>query len=447
MRTSFANAVTTGKRGGGGGGAAARKPPSAGAASAKGKKGGNTEEESKLKVARRNAKTYISLFKELLESPPDSARPLQEHRDAFLSELESVQQRLSSIAGHARITLLNLDSRAGSVEQRLRDALRSCFDRMLNGSSGATTELQRCVEDGQPLQHHIDLQEAAIEMHRVLVPSSAPLPTPDQPPPPLVGEFRFDQLQNLVKKLRAISTTPTSVPADAVVRTVLQISTTAPDDLPPKWASLDRSQLLQALALYDTQRTGVINVCSFLLSLIFPSDYPSTQDLRQMVQECSQHGEGPDGGLISWQSFQRVTLWFESGNEVYPSSSAQLKQLLFDIFADSRSGYLSWSNMVLSLCEDNSPSVGLRRAISLLSESSNDSLSARQWHSVLHKNPKAFQESPNVEPTIEDVCVVFEECGVHPQDTLSLAEFCVSLLGSEIFEECKLYKRVGMFCV
>lgn len=26
-----------------------------------------------------------------------------------------------------------------------------------------------------------------------------------------------------------------------------------PDDLPPKWASLDRSQLLQALALYDTQ--------------------------------------------------------------------------------------------------------------------------------------------------------------------------------------------------
>ena len=159
--------------------------------------------------------------------------------------------------------------------------------------------------------------------------------------------------------------------------------------------------------------------------------------------------------------------------------------------------------MVLSLCEDNSPSVGLRRAISLLSESSNDSLSARQWHSVrlcifsvallvvwfgvgreefsrlatlsgttiavraeflsvwmpvvsapcpyvtqvLHKNPKAFQESPNVEPTIEDVCVVFEECGVHPQDTLSLAEFCGSLLGSEIFEECKLYKRVGMFCV
>ncbi|XP_072903942.1 sperm flagellar protein 2 isoform X2 [Hemitrygon akajei] len=333
---------------------------------------------------KKGPRSTTPMLPALGENPEEvSRRKLREHIyteyfGALQDEVAAVTTRLALIKLKALMTIQDLKSKAGDVFTTMEDWLGTQFLQEMDSIAALLAVGLEHIQTGSKILFPLVLgsKEFVINGDLKLIPDPPPPPHLPSRERPKVGEFRVQQLQDLVQHFTLLS--PTGFMTRRVFIETLQdliSQDLGSDNFPEPWCSLTYPQLVEISRVLAPD-SDFLNWRQFILSIAQPWPYPSLRDLLD-TKIRFQAVDQADNGYVTKEQYDQVELWFagdadqqdpEDPLEPVPFNRlAQLKEVFFSLFVEGGPSEprLDYNNTLLYFSRHQDPAQGLHQALSI----------------------------------------------------------------------------------
>eukprot|EP00731_Ephydatia_muelleri_P019022 Em0011g1062a len=292
----------------------------------------------------------------------------KEFRAALLHEEVTVKARLNLVKSKVLEIVRELKEKTASSYAAMEQWLEECYKKEVESVTCLAKVLRQAIEQEEKLIYELVLPGTEFKIVESVVLFSPP---PPPPPPPVLETSLCDQFT--VEQLRALSrqfvaTAPTgSMLVETFVQSLFslvsrQLGSTL---LPDLWCGLSKEQVVQVTESLYGKEAEEVDWKRLLVGVAQPWPLPTKEQLLAALETFSRIEATC---MLSYSQYISADIWMWEEAKKCSSGynrAERLREVFFEIFADTNDNSVNCKKMLLYLCADPDPLEGLSKALSI----------------------------------------------------------------------------------